>query len=54
MPADIEAFRSSVSLPPMISVSTGPGAITLTVIPYGPSSRAPPLHIPITAAFAVA
>jgi hypothetical protein len=35
MPADMEALRSSVSRPPMISVSTGPGAMTLTVIPYG-------------------
>ena len=38
----------------MISVSMGPGASTFTVMPYGPSSRAPPRHIPITAAFAVA
>src|SRR3712207_9427138 len=54
MPADIDALRSSVSWPPMISVSIGPGASTFTVIPYGPSSRAAPLHIPITAALAVA
>jgi hypothetical protein len=53
MPADIDSLRSSVSRPPMISVSTGPGASTFTVIPYGPSSRAPPLHISITAALAV-
>lgn len=38
----------------MISVSIGPGAMTLTVMPSGPSWRAPPLHMPTTAAFAVA
>src|SRR5699024_10252635 len=37
---DIPALRSSVRVPPMMSVSIGPGRITFAVMPCSPSSRA--------------
>ncbi len=50
--AAIAVLRSSESVPPMMSVSIGPGAIAFTVIPRWPSSRAMPRVSPMTPAFA--
>src|SRR5699024_260455 len=52
--ADIDSLRSSVRVPPMMSVSIGPGRMTFAVIPCSPSSRAAPRVRPCTAAFAAA
>src|SRR6476469_7012772 len=50
MSALICALRSSVSVPPMISVSIGPGATEFTVMLCGPISRANARVNPMTAA----
>ena len=50
MSALICALRSSVSVPPMMSVSIGPGATEFTVMLCGPISRANAREKPITAA----
>src|SRR6476661_1280874 len=50
MSALICALRSSVSVPPMISVSIGPGATEFTVMLCGPISLASARENPMTAA----
>jgi hypothetical protein len=48
--APSSALRSSLRVPPMMSVSMGPGATQFTVIPCGPSSRASARVKPMIAA----
>src|SRR5919107_5195764 len=52
MPATSSALRSPSSAPPVMSVSMRPGATLLTVMPYGPTSRASARAKPSCAALA--